>query len=380
MPSNLTTWLKPLYSIQAMLTKQLFLSAAAIICLNACHNDKKTDNSAIVKGFEISETMLKSTSFAAVKKENITEELNFFGKISADQNNYIDIFPLVGGNVVSVNVSLGDYVHKGQVLATIRSTEVAGIQKDLSDAKTDVLLAEKNYRVAEDMYNGKLSTDKDMLEAKGQLTKAKEQLRRSEAVSQIYNVRTGNLYSVVSPIDGYIVQKNINKDMQLRSDRSDNIFDVANTKDVWAILNVNETDIEKISMGMPAIVSTLSYPDKKFEGSIDKIFKIIDPQTNAMQARVVLDNKNGLLIPDSKATIKVLHHSNTQALAIPSDAVIFDQNKYFVLVYKSQNDIKIHEIQPLKQNEETTYISAGLQEGEQVIVDNKLLIYRALNN
>lgn len=215
MPSSLTTWRKPLYSIQAMPTKQLLLSTVAIVFLYACQNHKETDNSAIVKGFEISETMLKSTSFATVKKENVTEELNFFGKISADQNNYIDIFPLVGGNVVSVNVSLGDYVHKGQVLATIRSTEVAGIQKDLSDAKTDVLLAEKNYRVAEDMYNGKLSTDKDMLEAKGQLTKAKEQLRRSEAVSQIYNVRTGNIYSVVSPIDGYIVQKNINKDMQL---------------------------------------------------------------------------------------------------------------------------------------------------------------------
>lgn len=363
-----------------MSTKQLLLATAATALLYACQNHKETDNSTIVKGFEISETMLKSTSFASVKKENVTEELNFFGKIAADQNNYIDIFPLVGGNVVSVNVSLGDYVHKGQVLATIRSTEVAGIQKDLSDAKTDVLLAEKNYRVAEDMYNGKLSTDKDILEAKGQLTKAKEQLRRSEAVNQIYNVRTGNIYSVVSPIDGYIVQKNINKDMQLRSDRSDNIFDVANTKDVWAILNVNETDIDKVSMGMPAVVSTLSYPDKKFQGSIDKIFKIIDPQTNSMQARVILDNKDGLLIPDSKATIKVLHHSNMQALAIPSDAVIFDQNKYFVLVYKSQNDIKMHEIQPLKQNEDTTYITAGLQEGEKVIVNNKLLIYRALNN
>jgi cobalt-zinc-cadmium efflux system membrane fusion protein len=59
---------------------------------------------------------------------------------------------------------------------------------------------------------------------------------------------------------------------------------------------------------------------------------------------------------------------------------MFDQNKYFVLIYKSQNDIKIREILPIKQNEGTTYMATGLQEGEKVVVNNKLLIYRALNN
>ena len=43
--------------------------------------------------------------------------------------------------------------------------------------------------------------------------------------------------------------------MQLRSDRSDNIFDVADTKDVWAIANVNESDINLVALGMDASVS-----------------------------------------------------------------------------------------------------------------------------
>jgi cobalt-zinc-cadmium efflux system membrane fusion protein len=42
---------------------------------------------------------------------------------------------------MSVNVELGDYVKKGQVLATIRSTELAEVQKDVSDAKTDLVVA-----------------------------------------------------------------------------------------------------------------------------------------------------------------------------------------------------------------------------------------------
>lgn len=332
------------------------------------------------KGFELSNTMLESISTAKVENRLIEDSYSFYGKIAADANSYIDVYPLVGGNVMSVNVELGDYVKKGQVLATIRSTELAEIQKDVSDAKTDLLVAKNNLRVAREMYEGKLNTERDVLEAKSQLQKAEDQLHRASAVSTVYNVKNGNIYSVLAPISGYIVHKDINKDMQLRSDRSENIFDVANTTNVWAIMNINESDIDKISLGMPAQVSTLSYPDKVFDGKIDKIFKIIDPQTNAMQARVVLDNANGLLIPDSKATIKVSKSEDKTALSIPSKAVIFDDDRSYVVVFKSRTDVKVKEIQVLKQLGEITYISEGLKEGEEVITNNQLLIYRSLNN
>lgn len=359
--------------------QKIIIPIILAISLISCSKKEETVKEE-TKGFELSQTMLKSTTFAKVEKKFIEDEYSFYGKISADKNTYIDIFPLVGGNVLSVNVELGDYVHKGQVLATIRSTELAEVQKDVSDAKTDLLVAENNLRVSKEMYAGKLNTEKDILEAQGEVQKAKDALHRSNAVSTVYNVKRGNIYSVISPINGYIVHKDINKDMELRSDRSENIFDVANTKNVWAIMNVNEADIDKINLGMKAQVSTLSYPDKVFFGKIDKVFKIIDPGTNSMQARVVLDNSQGLLIPESKATIRVSSAENETALAIPSGAVIFDDNRYFVVVYKSQTDIKVKEIKILKQNTENTYVASGLAEGETVVTNNQLLIYRSLNN
>ncbi|NML58798.1 efflux RND transporter periplasmic adaptor subunit [Chryseobacterium cheonjiense] len=350
------------------------------VLLFSCSKKQEAQQAQAKKGFELSNTMLHSISLAKVEKKYIEDDYNFYGKISADKNSYIDVYPLVGGNVLSVNVELGDYVRKGQVLATIRSTEMAEVQKDVSDARTDLVVAQNNLRVAKEMYEGKLNTERDVLEAKSELQKAQDQMQRANAVSTVYNVKKGNIYSVVAPISGYIVQKNINKDMQLRSDRSENIFDVANTTNVWAIMNVNESDIDKISLGMKAQVSTLSYPDKVFDGKIDKIFKIIDPETNAMQARVVLDNQSGLLIPDSKATIKVSSSENTTALTVPSKAVIFDDNRSFVIIYKSRTDVKIREIKVLKQVGDVTYVSEGLSEGEQVVTNNQLLIYRSLNS
>ena len=360
--------------------KNYIIPVMITLSVLSCSKKEEEAKPQAKKGFELSNTMLNSIDLAKVEKKYIEDDYNFYGKISADKNSYIDVYPLVGGNVLSVNVELGDHVTKGQVLATIRSTELAEVQKDVSDAKTDLVVAQNNLRVAKEMYEGKLNTERDVLEAKSQLQKAQDQLQRASAVSTVYNVKKGNIYSVVAPISGYIVQKNINKDMQLRSDRSDNIFDVAKTTNVWAIMNVNESDIDKISLGMKAQVSTLSYPDKVFDGKIDKIFKIIDPQTNAMQARVVLDNQNGLLIPESKATIKVTSSENKTALTVPSKAVIFDDNRSFVVIYKSRIDVKVKEIKVLKQVGDITYVSEGLSEGEQVITNNQLLIYRSLNS
>lgn len=360
--------------------KKLLIPGIALMMAFSSCSKKEEVKSAEPKGFELSNTMLESISTAKAEKKTIEDFYSFYGKISADRNSYIDVYPLVGGNVLSVNVELGDYVNKGQVLATIRSTELAEVQKDVSDAKTDLLVAQNNLRVAKEMYEGKLNTEREVLEAKSQVQKAQDQLQRASAVSTVYNVKNGNIYSVLAPISGYIVHKDINKDMQLRSDRSENIFDVANTSDVWAIMNVNESDIDKISLGMKAQVSTLSYPDKVFDGKIDKIFKIIDPETNAMQARVVLNNTNGLLIPDSKATINVSKSEEKTATAVPSRAVIFDDNRSFVVVFKSRTDVKVREIQVLKQVGDVTYISEGLSEGENVITNNQLLIYRSLTN
>jgi cobalt-zinc-cadmium efflux system membrane fusion protein len=192
-------------------------------------------------------------------------------------------------------------------------------------------------------------------------------------------VKNGNIYTITSPISGYIVQKSINKGMELRSDRSDNVFDVANTTNVWAMVNVNEGDISKISVGMKAMVSTIVNPGDVFSGTIDKIVKVIDPQTNSMQARVVLDNANGKLIPESKATIKVFKTDDREAISIPAKALIFDNNKYFVVLFKSQNDVKVQEVTVSSQTDDVAYVSEGISQGDKVLTNNQLLIYRALN-
>src|SRR6476620_1601532 len=101
-----------------------FILSLLFISLFSCKDDKKPEDTK--ETFVLSNKMLSTTKTEAAKTEFVKNELSFFGKITADNKKMIEVYPIVGGNVTSVNVELGDYVHKGQLLATIRSTEIAG--------------------------------------------------------------------------------------------------------------------------------------------------------------------------------------------------------------------------------------------------------------
>lgn len=360
--------------------KNKVIIGIALFALTLTSCKKAIENPETKTTFVLSDNMLKTTTTAVAITEPVKNELSFYGKITADNNKSIDVYPLVGGNVVKVNVELGDYVKKGQVLATIKSTDIADFEKQMIDAKSDLLVAKNNLKVSQELFDGKLNSERDVLEAKSQVAKAVSQLNRIQETYKIYNIKSGSIYEVTAPISGFIIQKSINQDMLLRNDRSENIFDIAEISEVWAMANVNESDIEKVKLGENAEITTLSYPDKVFKGKVDKIFNVIDPNTKAMNARVKLQNKDFLLKPDMNASIKLSFNENESMIAVPSTAIIFDKSKNFVMIFKDRNNIETRQVEVFRQVGETTYISSGLKENEKVITKNQLFIYDALND
>lgn len=360
-----------------MKRKVLFL-LGCIILLSSC--GEQQDKAEVKETFVLSDKMMETTKWSEVTMQSLKNELRLFGKITADNNKHIEVFPVVGGNVTGVFVELGDHVQKGQLLATIRSMEVAGFEKDLEDAENDVVVAKNNLKVAKELYEGKLSAQHQVIESQSQLEKAQSQLNRIKETYKIYNIKGGATFEVRAPISGFIIQKNINQDMLLRNDKSDNIFDIAQIDEVWALANVNESDINLVHLGVDATVGTLSYPNHDFYGKVDKIFNVIDPETKAMNVRIKLANPDFLLKPEMRATIKLSYQEQGEMLAIPSRALIFDKSKMYVMIFKDRNNIETRDVEVFRQLGDTAYIQSGLSLGERVITENQLTIYDALND
>lgn len=348
------------------------------VCFIGC---KKEQTSEIQKTFVLSDKMLSTTNLTKAELKVLRNEDTFYGKITADNNKTVEVYPVVGGNVSKVYVELGDYVTKGQLLATIKSTDVAGFEQQLEDAANDLIVARNNYKVAQEMFEGKLNSERDVVQAKSEFDKAKAQQQRVQETYKIYNLKSGSVYEVRSPLNGFIIEKKINQDMLLRDDRSDNIFDIAQINEVWAIANVNEGDIQRVHEGENATVTALSYPDKPYSGKVDKIFNIIDPATQAMKVIIKLNNPDFRLKPEMRASIKLSYEEkDKKMISIPSTAVIFDKSKNFVMVFKDRHNIETRQVEVFRQIGDITYIASGLDENEQVMTTNQLLVYDALND
>jgi membrane fusion protein, heavy metal efflux system len=354
------------------------LLLAALFLASACTKEKKEAEQA--SAFRLSDTMLAKCEFYNADLKEVKNDLRLFGKIQADNNKQAQVFSIVGGNVIKINVELGDYVKKGQVLAVIRSGEVAAYERDRLDAYGDVAVAEKNLQVAKDLFKGKLSSEKDVIAAQRELERQQAELARINEVFSIYNLKKGSLYNITASINGFIVQKDININEQIRADKSDVLFSIAEINEVWAMANVNESDIPRVKVGFDASVSTLSYPDEIYKGKIDKIFTEIDPDTKAMKVRVRIPNANYKLKPEMNATVNVAYSEHEQMIAVPSSSVIFDKSKNWVMIFKDRSNIETRLVEVYRSLGDITYISSGLAKGDKVISKNGMLIYDALND
>ncbi len=265
------------------------------------------------------------------------------------------------------------------MLATIRSTEVAEYERERIDALNDLALAEKNLQVTKDLNAGKLTSEKDLLAAERELEKAKAELKRINEVFTIYNLQGGALYNIVAPISGFIIGKNINQNELIRSAEGDNVFSIAQIDEVWVLANVNESEIGLINPGVDADIHTISYPNRQFNGKVDRVFNILDPSTKAMKVRIKMPNADHALKPEMSATIKLKYNETFSLPSVSSAAVVFDKSKYWVMVYKDRDNIETRQVEIFRDLGGITYLH-GLEVGEKVFVKNQLLIYDAIND
>ncbi|WP_245744910.1 efflux RND transporter periplasmic adaptor subunit [Hymenobacter actinosclerus] len=331
-------------------------------------------------GFVLSDQLLRELKIDTVRLEAVRDELTLTGQIASNGDKTVKVYPLVGGVVEQLSVELGDHVRKGQVLAVIRSGEIADLQNQSSTAGTDLDIARKNLSVLDDQYKSGLASERDVSLARQELRKAQSNVGKSRKQLSVYGVSADGTYELRAPISGFITEKNVTDHMQFNADNVGSLFTVSNLDDVWILANVFESDISRVKEGYAADVTTLSYPDRHFSGRIDKVFNVLDPDSKVMKVRVRLPNPSYLLKPEMYAQVTVSTTGTAQMLAIPAKCVVFDKDRNFVMVFKDRHHIETREVKIAKTVGSTAYVAEGLKAGEQIIAQNQLLVYDELND
>jgi cobalt-zinc-cadmium efflux system membrane fusion protein len=348
--------------------------------IQGCHANNSTAAASDTYQYEISDSLFKTIKIDTVQNCQLITSITLTGEVDFNQDNEVNIFPLVSGNVEDVKVQLGDYVTAGQELAVVKSSEMAGYSNNLIAAETNLAVTKKNLDAQQDLFKSGLASQLDVTSAQANYDQAVAQLEMTKRVLKINGNDTSGNFIVKAPISGFIVQKNITNNTVIRADNGNNVFTISDLKNVWVWANVYESNIDNIHMGDEVNVTTLSYPGRVFKGKVDKIMNVLDPTSKVMKVRVALTNTDYALKPQMYASVAITNKEDQEAICISSEALIFDHSQYFVLKYNSRSDVRITPVQIINTVGNRTYISAGIRQGDKLIASQALLIYNALNN
>lgn len=341
-------------------------------------NAPASDNAETLK---LTDKQMKFIKIDSVHWMPSAEQFVAIGEVSFAEDNVVRVYPIVSGKVESVSVSLGDYVQKGQLLATLLSGDVSVYQRNYNVAEANLEVAQKNLARADELFKSGMMSEKELAEAKKDYVNSKSEFDESKQVLNLYggSSQQDAIFKVVAPRSGYIVERNINTGTPIRTDNSASIFTISDLKTVWIWANVHEGDISKIKEGDALVVKTIAYPDEIFEGHIDKINAMLDPASRVVRVRTELVNSKGLLKPEMFATIQITPRSAEKVLVVNNNAVLLENNQYYVMLQKSPGEFAKIQVQIGRVFHRHTEVKEGLQSGNQVVTDGSLFVMTAFN-
>jgi len=355
--------------------KNIILLSALALLAGACGKKEKEPEE---KKFCLDDSFKARISLYTAELQTVTEGIHLTGSVEANPDKVVSYVPLVSGVVTSTFFSLGDRVTKGQVLAEMRSTELSGMSASLSSLDSRIRAAESKRASVQSMFDDGLASRKELADAVSELEVLKAEKIRTEKDMSLYSGNSGKgVFQIKAPATGIITEKGINPGEQI-SAGGPSLFTVSDLNNLWVMINIYASNVNKIRQGMDISITTLSYPDDVFKGNVSQISPVFDENARALKGRVILPNRDFKLKPGMLVDVTAWKKTDRQAVGVPTSAIVFSDNQYYVLVYKDDCRIEARKITVEVKNEDTTFISEGLQAGEQIIAKNQLLVFESL--
>jgi RND family efflux transporter MFP subunit len=299
----------------------------------------------------------------AVEKTSGTRTLRIPGRVAADESLVYRVNASLEGFVrETFEDTVGSPVKKGQRLAVVYSQEFFSVIAGYVSA------SEEAQRSAE---KGDAAATRNSLGVKVWADRLRN-LGMSEAqVQEIYVTRkTPEGVYIVSPADGFIVERNINAG--LRFDRNMEFYRIADLRHVWIVADLFESEAQNFHPGTVARI-TLPNLGRSFYARVSKILPQIDPSSRTLKLRLEADNGDFALRPDMYVDVD-LPVATPPGLSVPADAVLDSGLSKRVYVDQGNGIFEPRQVDTGEPYGDRVQILRGLAEGEKVVASGTFLV------
>lgn len=318
------------------------------------------------------------TTTAAVMAADIPVDLP--ARIVWNEERTQRVFSAFSGRVSSIDVSLGQAVVKGQALAHLSSPEFGAAQAETSLAQTNLTLATQVLDRQQSLFDLGVVARKDVEQAAAETARAQAELKRAQAKTDLYGSRnTANQQLVLrSDVPGVVVERNITLGQEVRPDNANQaLFVISDPSKLWVQIDAQTPDIADLKPQSQVQLVVPSLSDQVFKATVLAVADQIDPVSRSIKVRAVIDNTSRLLKSEMLARVRYARKIG-QGVEVPASALFLMGKQHIVFVQTSKGVYGPRQVTLSQEGPVKVVLSQGLQIGEEVVVQNGLLLAREL--
>ena len=322
--------------------------AGAIMLAAGCGNTGKKE---AAQASAVVEEVAPSVAVEQVFVREVPQMATYTSTVQAYVKN--NIAPQSVNRIKKINVEVGDFVKKGQVLA-----EMDLIQ--LQQAELQMQNKEIEYKRLKALYDagGLSQSDLDAIELAYKVSK-----------TQYENLLENSV--LLSPINGVVTARNYDVgDMYAMSAP---VFTVEQIVPVKLLVGISESDYTKVKKGDSVEIKADAVPDLTFYGKVEKIYPTIDAATRTFLTEVVVNNNYNTLRPGMFARVTVKFGVNNNVV-IPDVAVVKQQGsgERFVYVLNEDGTVSYVKVVLGRRMGAEYEVLEGLKDGDKIVTGGQI--------
>ena len=305
------------------------------------------------------QTSGRVVNVAAIKLNRQPFEHYFMASGAVEAKNESYISPQTSGKITRIYVEEGDKVAKGELLARL-NTEI--IENNIDEVKVNLELAKTLYEKQKELWNKKIGSEVQYLQAKNNYFSLKSRLKTLQ--SQY------NLSFIKSPLAG-VVDEVYQKVGEMGTPGM-RLVHVVSLTPLILKARISERYIPAINVGDSVLVTFPTFPDMKIMATINRIGYVINPANRTFDVEVNLDNSDNKIKPNMMATLSLRDYETNSAIVVPSYLIREDiKGKYLYIAVKESGVLMATKryVTTGLSYKGNTEIKSGINEGTTIITD-----------
>jgi len=327
---------------------------------------------------ECDQELMKQIQVGPAPMADVTGTMQLAGRVEADETRMARISAPVTGRIVELKMAEGQIVQRGEVLATIHSTDLSAAQSAFLKASSQHRLAERAVVRAKQLLEAGVIGEAELQRREAELQQASAELASSRdqltvlgmsaaALQQLETSRVINsVVDVLSTIEGRVLERKITMGQVVEA--AETIFTVADLSNVWLVADVPEQSARVLHAGTALEADIPALPGRHIAGKLSYVSAIVNQETRTVRARMDLPNREFLYKPAMLATI-TLREGGENRRVVPASAVVRENNQDNVFVQTAANTFVLRSVILGLEYRSYRVLESGIGEKDRIVLN-----------